>query len=308
MPEGFDGPTALPRTPEQQQAWQDANRAWWESHPMRYDFSAEIQTEEFSAEFYREIDERFYSDTREFMPWKNLPFDALLDFTSLQGKDVLEIGVGNGSHAQLISPRAGSYTGIDLTDYAVESTTKRLLQLDITVGKRSAKVIRMDAESMHFPDRSFDLVWSWGVIHHSANTKKILEEIHRVLRPGGVAITMVYHRSFWSYYIFAGLFGGLAYGTLLKTFSFHQARQKMIDGAIARYYSIDEWLALTTDLFNAEEIRIYGSKAELIPLPNSKLKATVKSMIPNRISRFLTNRCRMGMFLVSILKKPKNEE
>jgi SAM-dependent methyltransferase len=167
--------------------------------------------------------------------------------------------------------------------------------------------MQMDAESMNFPDCSFDLVWSWGVIHHSANTRTILEEIHRVLRPGGVAITMVYHRSFWNYYILAGLIAGFAKGTLLKTLSFHRARQKMIDGAIARYYSIGEWQALTSDLFSVEQLKIYGSKAELIPLPNGKLKATLKSIMPNGFCRFLTNRCRMGMFLVSTLKKPVTE-
>lgn len=308
IPEGFDGPTDLPDTPEEHQIWQEANRAWWESHPMRYDFSGKIQAEEFSVEFYREIDRRFYSDLKEFMPWKNLPFEGLLDFDFLPRQDALEIGVGNGSHAQLISQRAGSYTGIDLTDYAVEATTQRLQQLNGNQGKRNVKILRMDAEIMDFPDCSFDLVWSWGVIHHSADTRKILEEIRRVLRPGGVAITMVYHRSFWSYYIFAGLFGGLAHGTLLKTLSFHRARQKMIDGAIARYYSIGEWRTLTSDLFHIEEIRIYGSKAELIPLPNGKLKAILKSITPNILSRFLTNRCRMGMFLVSRLRKPQPEE
>jgi SAM-dependent methyltransferase len=306
VPEGFDSPTALPRTPEQRRAWQEANRLWWESHPMRYDFSDRIQAPEFSTEFFREIDERFFSDVREFMPWQKTPFDALLDFASLPDKDVLEIGVGNGSHAQLISSYARSYTGIDLTDYAVTSTTKRLeLGGNGISRKPDVKVIRMDAERMDFPDQSFDLVWSWGVIHHSANTRKIVEEIHRVLRPGGVAITMVYHRSFWNYYIFAGLFGGLAQGTLLKTLSFHQSRQRMIDGAIARYYSIPEWKALVSDLFKVEDIKIYGSKAELIPLPNGKIKARVKSMTPNRVSRFLTNRCRLGMFLVSTLKKER---
>ncbi len=303
VPEGFDGPTVLPGTPEQRLAWQEANRAWWESHPMRYDFTDKIQAEEFSREFYQEIDERFFSDLQEFMPWKHRPFDPLLDFESLPTKDVLEIGVGNGSHAQLIASHSGSYTGIDLTDYAVKSTSTRLQQLDET-GKGTAKVIRMDAEAMDFPDDSFDLIWSWGVIHHSAHTRKILEEINRVLRPGGTAITMVYHRSFWTYYIFAGLFGGFADGTLFKTFSFHRARQKMIDGAIARYYSIDEWRALTSDLFQVKDISIYGSKAELIPLPNGKFKAAVKSAIPNSLTRFLTNRCRMGMFLVSTLQKP----
>ncbi len=269
---------------------------------MRYDFSDRIQASEFSKAFYREIDARFFSDVKTFMPWKEIPFDPLIEFASLHDKDVLEIGVGNGSHAQLLSSFAQSYTGIDLTDYAVKSTTKRLQHLDRK--GPNVKVTRMDAEKMDFPDESFHLVWSWGVIHHSANTRKILEEIHRVLRPGGVAITMVYHRNLWNYYIFAGLVGGIFQGTLLKTFSVHKARQQLIDGAIARYYSIAEWKALAGDLFSVDEVKIYGSKSELIPLPNCKLKAAAKALIPNSFSRLLTNRCRMGMFLVSTLKKP----
>ncbi|MBK7629848.1 MAG: class I SAM-dependent methyltransferase [Ignavibacteriales bacterium] len=58
-------------------------------------------------------------------------------------------------------------------------------------------MLKMDAEALQFEDNSFDFVWSWGVIHHSSNTRKILEEIQRVLKPGGEAIIMVYHRSIW---------------------------------------------------------------------------------------------------------------
>lgn len=273
---------------------------------MRYDFSDRIQASEFSKAFYREIDERFFSDVQTFMPWREIPFDPLIQFASLRDKDVLEIGVGTGSHAQLLSSFAQSYTGIDLTEYSVKSTTKRLQHLDSQGDRtgKNVKVMRMDAENMGFPDASFDLVWSWGVIHHSANTRKIVEEIYRVLRPGGVAITMVYHRNLWNYYIFAGLVGGIFQGTLLKTFSVHKARQRLIDGAIARYYSIAEWKALVGDLFSVDDVKIYGSKSELIPLPNGKLKAAAKALIPNSFSRLLTNRCRMGMFLVSALKKP----
>src|SRR6266576_2996394 len=126
VPKGFDNPIALPRTPEQERDWQEANRKWWESHPMRYDFSEHVEAEEFSREFYQEIDARFFADVRTFMPWNAIPFDPLIEFASLRDKDVLEIGVGNGSHAQLISAAALSYTGIDLTDYGVRSTTERL--------------------------------------------------------------------------------------------------------------------------------------------------------------------------------------
>ncbi|HAF25564.1 MAG TPA: hypothetical protein DCK93_22090 [Blastocatellia bacterium] len=306
VPEGFDTPISSPRTPEQNRQWQEANRAWWENNPMRYDFSESIQAQEFSPEFYRKVDARFFSDVETFMPWRRVPFDSLIDFDSLHDKDVLEIGVGNGSHAQLISSYARSYTGIDLTEYAVKSTTNRLQLFEPP--RQNAVITRMDAEQMDFADGSFDFVWSWGVIHHSANTRKILEEIHRVLRPGGVATTMVYYRNYWNYYIVSGFFGGIFQGTLLKRGSLHQTRQKFIDGAIARYYTIPEWRSLVSDLFSVEEERIYGSKSELLPLPSGKLKTTLQSIIPNSLGRLLTNRCRMGMFLVSRLKKPQTEE
>jgi hypothetical protein len=115
---------------------------------------------------------------------------------------------------------------------------------------------------------------------------------------------MVYHRSFWTYYIFAGLFGCLLRGQLPIKGGVHRARQQLIDGAIARYYSRSEWQAMVSDLFRIEEIRIYGSKSELLPLPSGKLKDTLRSIIPNRVARLFTNEFGMGMFLVSKLKKP----
>lgn len=274
---------------------------------MRYDFSQGVAASEFTEAFYREIDSRFFSDVKTFMPWDQIPFDPLIDFQALGDKDVLEIGVGNGSHAQLISSYAGSYTGIDLTEYAVKSTTKRLELLNgtrpsILEMAHKSSVIRMDAEQMEFADNSFDFIWSWGVIHHSANTRKILEEMRRVLRPGGTATTMVYYRNVWNYYIVAGLFAGIIQGTLWKTKSLHQTRQKFIDGAIARYYTIPEWRSLVSDLFSVEDIRICGSKSELLPLPSGRLKTTLQTIIPNGFGRLLTNQCRMGMFLVSTLK------
>lgn len=301
IPVGFDAPTALPRTPEQEREWQEANRSWWESHPMRYDFTERLAAEEFSKEFYEEIDRRFYSDVKTFMPWRQTPFDALMPFDRLGGMDVLEIGVGNGTHARLLAERARSYTGIDLTEYATRSTGRRLQLAGL--GAPAVSVRRMDAESMTFEDESFDFIWSWGVIHHSANTRKILEQMRRVLRPGGTATTMVYHRNFWSYQVVAGLFNGILNGRLFKSGSLHRSRQQIIDGAIARYYTIPEWSALVSDLFTVEDVRVYGSKAELLPLPAGKVKDALKAALPDSFCRVLTNNCKMGMFLVTTLKR-----
>ena len=159
-----------------------------------------------------------------------------------------------------------------------------------------------DAEQMRFPDQSFDLIWSWGVIHHSANTRKIIEEMHRVLRPGGEAVVMVYHRTLWEYYVQGALLAVLS-GQIFKPAALHATIQRRTDGAMARYYTRAEWQQLVSDLFAIKEIRIYGKKTELVPLPAGKLKDRIVSSIPNSLSRFLTNKCQWGSFLVSRLVK-----
>lgn len=160
----------------------------------------------------------------------------------------------------------------------------------------------MDAEQMLFPDNCFDLVWSWGVIHHSANTRRVLEEIHRVLKPGGEATVMVYHRTFWEYYVQGALLAILS-GQAFKPAALHTSIQRRTDGAMARYYTSSEWRQFVSDLFTVKEVRIYGKKTELVPLPAGKLKDRLVSLMPNSFSRFLTNKCRWGSFLVSTLVK-----
>jgi len=157
---------------------------------------------------------------------------------------------------------------------------------------------------MEFPDNSFDFIWSWGVIHHSANTKRILEEMARVLRPGGEAITMVYHRNFWTYYIWNGLFQGILRGDLFRSKSIHRTMQRYTDGALARYYTRNQWRALTSGNFQVEQILVYGSKAQLVPLPGGAVKNLCMRMIPDGMSRLVSNRLKFGTFLVSRLRKP----
>jgi SAM-dependent methyltransferase len=297
LPEGFSRPTALPATVEEHEGWQDANREWWESHPMRYDWKNSIQFAEFSKEFYAEIDRRFFDAVALYAPCKKIPFDWLIDFDSLKEKDVLEIGVGNGSHAQLLAQHSRSFAGIDLTEYAVKSSAERLRVFGLT-----GAVERMDAEQMQFPDKSFDLIWSWGVIHHSANTRKVLEEMHRVLRPGGEALVMVYHRTAWEYYVQGSILALLS-GQIFKSAALHASIQRRTDGALARYYKRSEWEGLVSDLFLVRDVRVYGKKTELVPLPAGKAKDLLVGIMPNSFSRFFTNRCRLGSFLVSRLLK-----
>ena len=296
-PADFDSPEQLPRTASESQAWQEANRAFWESNPMRYDWKHSVGYEPYSKPFYEEIDRRFFANVHEYMPWKAVPFDNLIPFESLADKRVLEIGVGSGSHAQLIAARTKSYVGIDLTEYAVAATSRRLKLFGLP-----GDVLQMDAERLTFPDASFDFVWSWGVIHHSSNTRQIVREIHRVLKPGGTAVIMVYHRGWWTYYV-SGVLIGLARGHLLKTRSLHKTVQSATDGALARYYSATSWRELVGDLFHVDYVAINGSKAEVFPLPGGRVKTAIMNVVPDALTRLMTGRMRMGSFLISGLTK-----
>jgi SAM-dependent methyltransferase len=96
-----------------------------------------------------------------------------------------------GADHQQFAQAGAKLTGIDLTERAIEHTRHRIQSLgldsNLSVG---------DAENLSFSDNTFDIVYSWGVLHHSPNVSKAVKEVHRVLRMGGVAKIMIYHK--WS--------------------------------------------------------------------------------------------------------------
>jgi len=148
----------------------------------------------------------------------------------------------------------------------------------------------MDAERMSFPESSFGFVWSWGVIHHSADTRAILEEIHRVLKPDGKVVFMVYHQSWWNTFVRAGLYYGLIRGGLFKGHDVHQLVQLNTDGALARFYTKEELMKDLDELFNVSRIDYLGSKHQLIPFGFGPVKVFVSRLIPNVLGRWITNR------------------
>jgi len=294
---GFERPAQLPKDDAERARWQAANRSWWEASPMRYDWREALTAEPGSDAYFREVDRRFFDSARKYMPWRERPFDALIPFARLAGKDALEIGVGQGTHAELIAPFCRSFTGIDLTAHAADMTARRLKLRGV-----AGTVRQMDAEEMTFADASFDYIWSWGVIHHSADTRKVLQEMHRVLKPGGICTVMVYHRSWWIFYV-CGFLRRLFQKQFRDSGSLHAVTQSATDGAIARFYSAREWRALAAPFFEVTAIRIYGLKPEILPLPHGRVKSALERLIPDALARLFTNRLRMGSFLVAEMRK-----
>lgn len=138
--------------------------------------------QKFSHIYFEEIERARYRTEPEIF--------SFAQFTRFYGKKMLEVGVGAGTDfMQWV--RAGTYAhGIDLTQEALDNVQHRLE----LYGLQAAQVRVADAESIPYNDNEFDLVYSWGVIHHSPNTLKCLEEIIRVTKPGGTIKLMVYNR------------------------------------------------------------------------------------------------------------------
>lgn len=113
------------------------------------------------------------------------------DFESSKNLCVLEIGVGIGADHQRFAQAGADIYGIDLTERAVEYTRHRLAEFGLV-----AKCNIGDAEHLDFQDELFDRVYSWGVLHHSPDTPRAIAEVWRVLKFGGVAKIMIYHK--WS--------------------------------------------------------------------------------------------------------------
>ena len=166
---------------------QASNRQWWTVNTMSYDWNEKISAERFSADWFDEVDRRFIFAHRLFAHDER-PFGRIIPFDAIRGRRVLEIGCGMGLHTEKLVRAGADVTTIDISQTSVDATARRM-----EIRGLKADVRRMDAEMLEFPDASFDFVWSWGVIHHSAMTGRIVRQIHRVLKAGGESRVMVYN-------------------------------------------------------------------------------------------------------------------
>jgi ubiquinone/menaquinone biosynthesis C-methylase UbiE len=138
--------------------------------------------------FYRQVHDSRYQ-LEPYIP-------GFADFRAFAGKDVLEVGVGAGVDFSNWVDAGANATGVDLTEAGLEHTRNQLRMVDAQPD--SYALMRADAEDLPFEDESFDLVYSWGVLHHTPDTRAAFAEGYRVLRPGGSIKAMVYHTPSWT--------------------------------------------------------------------------------------------------------------
>ncbi len=168
-------------------AQKDKVRRFWEAEPcgsrylQRPDSASDGRGEEWSAKNF---------ETHERIRYELEPYiQDFAKFESAKGRKVLEVGVGMGADYLQWLKAGAQATGVDISRESIE---RARLRCELA-GYRDADLRLADAENLPFPDRNFDVVYSYGVMHHSPNTPQCIQEALRVLRPGGEARIMLYH-------------------------------------------------------------------------------------------------------------------
>jgi ubiquinone/menaquinone biosynthesis C-methylase UbiE len=156
-------------------------RAYWNAHIH----DLEIATHPVGTlPFFHELD-AYRFDKLRYLP-------KIVDFSSYKGKELLEVGCGVGIDLARFAQAGAVATGIDLAENSVALAQKYFQHLGL-----KADFQIMNGELMDFGDGSFDVVYAHGVLQYTPNPQKMIDEIYRVLRPGGEAVMMVYNYYSW---------------------------------------------------------------------------------------------------------------
>ncbi|MDC6452822.1 class I SAM-dependent methyltransferase [Alphaproteobacteria bacterium] len=147
----------------------------WNANPCGADNS-----DENSSKFFEEVETSRYDQQY----WQKAFFDY-----SFSGGRVLEVGIGLGTDLKQFARKGAKCHGVDITDQHLFLTKKNFERerLRVTLHK-------CDAINLPYPENYFDCVYSFGVIHHIPDVDRVLDEIYRVLKPGGVFQVAVYNK------------------------------------------------------------------------------------------------------------------
>ena len=137
-----------------------------------------------TAAFFQELSE-YRFDKLRYLP-------EVVDFSAYEGKRLLEVGCGVGIDLVRFAHAGAVVTGVDLAEISIELARKNFAQDGL-----AADLQVMNGENLEFEDGSFDAVYAHGVLQYTADPKTMIHELHRVLRPGGEAILMVYNKYSW---------------------------------------------------------------------------------------------------------------
>lgn len=210
--------------------------------------------EAFTREYFEEHSRFRYS---QYAPW----LSSVARFDAYRGRRMLEVGCGMGTDLLEYARNGATVVGLDLTPRHLELAQRRFALFG-----QHGLFINGDAEQLSVRDDSFDFVYSNGVLHHIPDTQRAVDEIHRVLKPGGEALIVLYHRDSLHYYLRIILESGskrfvrhLLQGKRLSDFSYAKVLSASTDGEhnpLTKVYSRRQGLALM-GRFNDVRAEVY---------------------------------------------------
>lgn len=281
MPTGAHGPKR--RDHQDLQQVQAGNIRWWEATPMDYDWTSRDRDAKAEREWFDDQDERFKRASAHFAT-DRIPFDRFIPYARLGKREVLEIGTGSGFHSELMAKAGARVTGIDITEAAVSRTSQRF-----EIKGLDGHFEQWDAEQPRAEFRQrFDFVWSWGVVHHSSRTARIVRNVADWLTDDGEFSGMVYNRDSLPAILALVGRGVLAGGLLSRTPD--EILWSSTDGFSARFYSPDQWRDLLMGYFEKAEVKVTGQLSDVLPIPRG-----LRRRIAPRVSPAWRDR-RLGKF------------
>ena len=164
-------------------------RSFWDSQPCG---TTHINLPPQSREYFVEFDKFFEAFYPYYLPFLNLE--------AMRGKRVMEIGLGSGFSLHRIAEVAKDAYGLDLSGNTIELNQARDRHFNLGLN-----LINASATKIPLADNSFDFVVSVGCLHHIPEIANAVDEIHRVLKPGGVFKGMVYNRHSYRYHVYIPL-------------------------------------------------------------------------------------------------------
>jgi ubiquinone/menaquinone biosynthesis C-methylase UbiE len=190
--------------------YKDQVQNQWNQNPVGSQHAQGSQPH--TLDWFLEVERHRYTVYAPWMP-------EVMEFAQHAGEDVLEIGGGIGTDLAQFAKNGACVTDVDLAAGHLQ-----LAQENFRLRRLTGRFIHHDAETLPFDDGSFDVVYSNGVLHHTPNTKVVVREIHRVLRPGGRAIVMLYaenslhywRKVVWGFGIQQGLLDRASIGEIMS--------------------------------------------------------------------------------------------
>src|SRR4051794_28269853 len=245
-------------------------QSFWNAHPCGDSIVGGLH-HEFADDY-----EAFFSAYDSWRYKQEGHIVGCLDQVHWQGRDVLEIGLGQGAESEQLIRRGARWSGLDLTQESVDRVRARL-ELR---GLPHADVRRGSALEIPWPDDSFDLVFSHGVLHHIPDITRAQQEIHRVLRPAGTLVAMLYARTSLNYQVSIRL---LRRAALLAAYPFRRADvvrsssllRDHLDNAervgLRRYLELESFTHRSTDGPHNPYAKVYSLTDVRHDFPDSRI-------------------------------------